>query len=93
MGKVVKLEIVDKHRKSFFDVLPDNLLDNKVGFTGAWRTQHQYAPEWVDDIYPTIAQFAPALVGGFQVDGILVLQEPLFLWKGFVPGVEDVALN
>lgn len=91
-GEVIELEIVHKHGKTFFDVLPDDVVDDKVRFAGARRTQYQEPPKGVDDVDPAFAPFTLVVVFCGQVDGVFVFEEPFFLGEGFIFAVENVVV-
>ncbi len=92
-GQVVVLEVVEKEGEAFANVLGDDVADDEVGLAGTGGADHEQRPEGVDDVDPAAAPFAPELVPGRQVDGVLVLQQALLLRKGLVEAVEDVPVQ
>jgi hypothetical protein len=39
--QVIKFEVINKHGKPFFKMLPDDMLNNEIRFTATWRAQDQ----------------------------------------------------
>src|SRR5690606_11959356 len=89
-GEVVKLEIVDVHRKPLFDMLLDVVVYDGVGFSGAGSTKYNRSPKRVYDINPSIVPlaFIKKLCG--KIDRIFIFYQTGFLPKALVFIIENI---
>lgn len=89
-GKVVKLEIVDVHRKPLFDVLLDVVVYDGVGFSGAGRAKHRRGSKRVDDINPTVIPFAFIIEFRRKINGVFIFHQTGFLLETLVFIIENI---
>ena len=89
-GEVVKLEIVDVHRKPLFDVLLDVVVYDGVGFSRAGSTKYNRGSKWVDDINPTVIPFAFIIELRRKIDGVFIFHQTGFLPKTLVFIIENI---
>src|SRR5690606_1448915 len=89
-GKVVKLEIVDVHRKPLLDMLLDVVVYDGVGFSRAGSTKYNRGSKRVDDINPTVIPFAFIIEFRRKIDGVFIFHQTGFLPKTLVFIIENI---
>src|SRR5690606_16271686 len=89
-GKVVKLKIVDIHRKALFDMLLDVVVYDGVGFSGAGSTKYNRSPKRIDDINPSIVPFAFVKKLRRKIDRVFIFYQTGFLLETLVFIIENI---
>ena len=89
-GEIFIFKIIDEHAEAFFDVLPDDVLNNKIRFAGAGGTHNKQATHGVDNVNPIVADFSFEIIRGGQVNGVFIFQQTFFLQKRLVVFIENI---
>src|SRR5436190_13430208 len=63
-----QIEIIDKHAKSFLDMLLNDMLNDEIGFTTSGRTHYEQGTKRIDNIDPTFSKFSLQIIPGGQVN-------------------------
>src|SRR5690606_1521251 len=71
-GQVVKLEIINKYTEPFFDMLRNDMLNNKIGFSTTRRTHYQQSPERINNIDPAFMNASFQVITGRQVNRVFI---------------------
>src|SRR5690606_22950440 len=89
-GKVVKLKIVDIHRKPLFDMLLDVVVYDGVGFSGAGSTKYNRSSKRVDDINPSIVPLSFVKKPCGKIDRVFFFYHTVFLPNTLVFIIENI---
>src|SRR5690606_25541229 len=89
-GQVVKLEIVDIHRKPLFDMLLDVVVYDGVGFSRAGSTKYNRSPKRVDDITASIVPLRVVRKLCRKTDRVFIFYQPAFLLEALVFIIENI---
>src|SRR5690606_23356087 len=89
-GQVVKLEIIDIHRKPLFDMLLDVVVYDGVGFSRAGSTKYNRGSKRIYDINPSIVPFAFVIKLCGKIDRVFIFYQTGFLLETLVFIIENI---
>src|SRR5690554_3162135 len=89
-AKVVKLEIVDIHRKALFDMLLDVIVYDGVGCSGAGSAKHNRSSKRVDNINPSIVPLAFVKKPCGKIDRVFIFYQTGFLLETLVFIIKNI---
>lgn len=88
--KIVEFEIVDIHRKAFFDQLFDELIDDGIALARAGKTDDVHGSENIDDVYVSIVPLPVIIKPSAKIHRIFVFDQPCFLHEALVFIIERI---
>ena len=89
-GQVAEFEVVHIHREALFNLLLDEIIYHRIGFSAARRTQHDGSPKGIHDIDPAVVPTLFVVKPCRKIDRILTFNKPCFLHETFVLVVEHI---